>query len=61
MIEHLSDPEIKPPDDLNSEDEKNKTSWFKCTEEFKRHVDKKESLEFGKKKSCSLIWGQCTQ
>ena len=56
-MEHLDDLELKAPDDSSSTDAKNETLWFKCTEAHKQHLDKKDSLEAGKKKSHSLIWG----
>ena len=61
VMECLDDLELKPPDDLSSTDMKNKTLWFKCTEVHKKCLDKKDSSEAGKKKLCSLVWGQCTQ
>ena len=45
VIEHLEDPEMKPPDDLDGNDTKVKTLWFKCTEACNRHLDKMDSLE----------------
>ena len=43
IMEHLDDPELKPPDDFPSTDSKNETPWFKCTEAHRQHMDKKDS------------------
>ena len=61
VIEHLKDPPITEPEALSANEAKDKTKWFQYTEEYKRYLDRKENLEFGKRKLYSLIWGQCTQ
>ena len=61
VIEHLKDPTISEPTELSNADAKDKTKWFIYTEEYKRYLDRKENLEFGKRKLYSLICGQCTQ
>ena len=61
VIEHLRDPVIPVPATLSKTEEKDKTKWFVYTEAYKRYMDRKENLEFGKRKLYSLLWGQCTQ
>ena len=61
VVEHLKDPIITKPTELSSTESKDKTKWFIYTEEYKRYLDRKENLEFGKRKLYSLLWGQCTQ
>ena len=48
VIEHLKDPSISEPTALTATEAKDKTTWFKYTEEYKRYLDWKENLEFGK-------------
>ena len=51
VIEHLKDPMIPEPATLSSTDARDKTKWFIYTEAYKRYLDRKENLEFGKESS----------
>ena len=55
VIEHLKDPVIPVPATLSSNKAKDKTKWFIYTEEYKRYLDRKDNLVFGKRKLYSLL------
>ena len=61
IIEHEEEPELEEPVDLTTTEQKDRLKMFRWQEAVKQHMDKLEGSETGKKKSCALIWGQCSK
>ena len=60
IVKHEKEPELEEPNDLTTTEQKDQLKMFKWKEVVRRHMDKLESLESGKKKSHTSIWGQCS-
>ena len=66
-IEHAVEKEKEPakeskePDDIGAKDVSNPIKMCKWQEKHKRHCNEIEEFGNGKKKSCTSLWGQCTE